>query len=291
MNASDVTLTVQFQGMQGNDSVGLPLFSQPAVGSSHTGYWQNDGGGWQYLTNSAGYATGFGVEIQGTMASRQATEAITWTNPAPLIYGAALTYSQLNATANVPGSFAYSPASGAVLNAGTNLLSVVFTPSDGASFNVLTGSVVLVVLPAPLAVTANDATRPYGATNPPLTGIITGLTNGDDITATYSCAATPASPAGFYPIVPSLVDPNNRLGNYALTVTNGTLTVRAQSVGPSRTPSPTLRACRACQAARTARGTRRGSSGPRGWRWTVRETCTWRTVAMTRFARSRRQAW
>src|SRR5436309_3287873 len=56
---------------------------------------------------------------------------ITWGYPADITYGIALSSAQLNATAGVAGSFAYSPASGAVLGAGNNqTLSVTFTPTD-----------------------------------------------------------------------------------------------------------------------------------------------------------------
>ena len=85
----------------------------------------------------------------------------------------------------------------------------------------------LTINPAPLTVTADNASRAYGAANPAFTGTITGLKNGDNITATYSTTATPASPVGTYPIVPALVDPNNLLGNYTVTINNGTLTVTA----------------------------------------------------------------
>jgi uncharacterized protein YjdB len=48
----------------------------------------------------------------------KATPVITWATPADLVYGAALSGTQLNATASVPGTFVYSPAAGTVLNAG-----------------------------------------------------------------------------------------------------------------------------------------------------------------------------
>ena len=66
--------------------------------------------------------------VSGTLTVGQATPIMTWTNPAPMIYGAALTSNQLSATANVPGSFAYNLTNGTVLNAGTNTLSVILTP-------------------------------------------------------------------------------------------------------------------------------------------------------------------
>jgi 6-phosphogluconolactonase (cycloisomerase 2 family) len=83
----------------------------------------------------------------------------------------------------------------------------------------------LTVSPAPLTVTANNATRAFGAPNPPFTGTIVGIKNGDNITATYSTPATATSPAGTYPIIPALVDPTGKLGNYTVSINNGTLTV------------------------------------------------------------------
>jgi 6-phosphogluconolactonase (cycloisomerase 2 family) len=83
----------------------------------------------------------------------------------------------------------------------------------------------LTITPAALSVTAADATRIYGDPNPAFTGTITGIKNGDNITATYSTTATAASAVGTYPITPALVDPTNKLGNYTVTSTNGTLTI------------------------------------------------------------------
>jgi hypothetical protein len=61
----------------------------------------------------------------------QAAPVITWSNPADITYGSALGATQLNATANVPGTFAYTPAAGTVLSVGSGqTLSVVFTPAS-----------------------------------------------------------------------------------------------------------------------------------------------------------------
>lgn len=78
---------------------------------------------------------------------------------------------------------------------------------------------------APLLVTTNDASRMYGDANPPLTGTVAGVQAGDAIAGTWSTIAGPLSPAGTYPIVPALVDPGSRLGNYSVTLNGGTLTV------------------------------------------------------------------
>src|SRR5207244_3697617 len=67
------------------------------------------------------------------------------------------------------------------------------------------------------SVTAADANRLYGDPNPAFTGTITGIKNADNITATYASAATAASPVGTYAIVPTLVDPDHKLGNYVVT--------------------------------------------------------------------------
>jgi MBG domain (YGX type) len=83
----------------------------------------------------------------------------------------------------------------------------------------------LTVRVAPLTVRADDKARLYGTDNPTLTGTITGLQNGDDIRATYSTTATRSSDTGNYPITPVINDAASRLGNYQLTVQNGTLTV------------------------------------------------------------------
>jgi hypothetical protein len=41
---------------------------------------------------------------------------ITWENPADIVFGTLLSTTQLNATANVPGSFFYTPGIGANVN-------------------------------------------------------------------------------------------------------------------------------------------------------------------------------
>jgi hypothetical protein len=97
------------------------------------------------------------------------------------------------------------------------------------SISYLPGS--LTVTAVPLTITANNTNRPYGATNPVFTGTIVGLTNGDNITESFSCSATNTSPAGPYAIIPILVDPNGRLVNYSpITTNNGVLTVTAAIV-------------------------------------------------------------
>lgn len=156
----------------------------------------------------------------------KATPVITWNNPANIVYGTALSSTQLNASATVAGSFNYTPATGTVLNVGNGQsLSVTFTPTNTANYNSASKSVAINVLQATLTVSLNNVSRNVGEANPPLTGTVTGLRNGDVITATYSTTATISSPPGAYPITATLNDPGNRRGNYSVTITNGILTI------------------------------------------------------------------
>jgi hypothetical protein len=63
----------------------------------------------------------------------------------------------------------------------------------------------MTITKAPLSVSAYDAARKVGQTNPPLTVSYSGFVNGDDQTAltgapSLATTATPASPPGIYPI-------------------------------------------------------------------------------------------
>ena len=160
----------------------------------------------------------------------RAAPVISWSNPADLVYGDALSAAQLNATANLMGVFAYSPASGTVLSAGNSqLLSVNFTPSDTANCQSATTAVKISVLKAPLTISANHARRAYGAAEPAFSANFAGFVNGDTAAVisgapSLSTAATTASPVGAYPIavgVGTLSAANYSLGPF----TDGTLTV------------------------------------------------------------------
>jgi hypothetical protein len=73
------------------------------------------------------------------------TPTITWSTPAPITFGTALSATQFDASSTVPGTFTYSPASGTVLNSGSQTLSVTFTPTDTTDYNTATATVTLTV--------------------------------------------------------------------------------------------------------------------------------------------------
>ncbi len=72
------------------------------------------------------------------------TPTITWSNPADITYDTALSATQLDATASVPGTFTYTPATGTVLNAGADqTLSVSFTPTDTTDYAAVAATVTI----------------------------------------------------------------------------------------------------------------------------------------------------
>jgi hypothetical protein len=107
------------------------------------------------------------VEAQpatGTLVIARATPQLTWANPADITYGTALGAAQLNASSASAGTFAYTPAAGAILNAGPGqTLSVTFTPTDAQNYNQATASAQLNVLKATPQITwANPSDIDYG---------------------------------------------------------------------------------------------------------------------------------
>ncbi len=91
------------------------------------------------------------------------TPTLTWSTPAPITYGTALSGTQLNATASVPGTFVYTPAVATVLGAGTQPLTVTFTPTDTTNYATASATVLLTVSPAtPMLTWPTPAAIPNG---------------------------------------------------------------------------------------------------------------------------------
>jgi hypothetical protein len=84
--------------------------------------------------------------VTTTITVNKATPTITWAAPAAVTVGTALGSAQLDATASVPGTFAYSPVAGTTMStSGNQTLSVTFTPTDSADYGPAQGSVTLTV--------------------------------------------------------------------------------------------------------------------------------------------------
>jgi streptogramin lyase len=88
------------------------------------------------------------------------TPTITWPSPAGIVYGTALTTAQLDATASVPGTFTYSPPLGTVLGAGTDTLSVTFTPKDSTDYRIATKVTTIAVAPTSPTTTPTPTPAP-----------------------------------------------------------------------------------------------------------------------------------
>jgi hypothetical protein len=80
-----------------------------------------------------------------TLTVLQATPSITWSTPAAITYGTALSSTQLDATSPRPGTFSYSPPSGTVLTVGGHTLTATFTPADTNDFTTATADVTIIV--------------------------------------------------------------------------------------------------------------------------------------------------
>jgi hypothetical protein len=150
-----------------------------------------------------------------TLNVNPATPTISWPTPAAITYGTPLSGTQLDATASaavngnpvkVPGSFTSTPAAGTVLHAGTQTLSLTFTPLDKTDFTTTTASVSLVVKQVtptvtwdnpgpitpgtPLSATQLDATAsvPGSFTYTPAAGTVLKPGLGQTLSATFTPA-------------------------------------------------------------------------------------------------------
>ncbi|HMH79084.1 MAG TPA: YDG domain-containing protein, partial [Candidatus Acidoferrum sp.] len=177
----------------------------------------------------------------GTVTVDKATPTITWSNPADIVYGTALSGTQLNATASVPGTLAYNPASGIVLAAGSNQnLNVDFTPTDTANFNNASKDVKINVNPKQVTPTIAASDKAYdGNTTASITTCTVAVKVGsDDVAcsvpvgnATFASANASGSPQTVTATGITLT--GTTAGNYTLganTTATTTAKINAKSV-------------------------------------------------------------
>ena len=143
----------------------------------------------------------------------QQAPTVMWATPAPIVYGTALSGTQLDATSALPGSFSYSPAAGTVLTVGQQTLTATFTPSDTTDYTTATATVTLTVIPVTPGLTLTASPNPAFALNP-----VT-------LTATISAFAT--SPTGTI----TFYDGTTQLGTGAVTSGSGTYTASTLTAG------------------------------------------------------------
>ena len=156
-----------------------------------------------------------------TLTVNPATPAITWATPAAITYGTALSGAQLNASSTVAGSFAYSPAAGAVLPAGVQSLTATFTPTDTGNYSAATATVTLTVnKAAPAIAWATPAAISYGTS---LSGAQLNASSTVAGSLAYSPAAGAVLPAGVQTLTATFTPTDS--SNYSTATATVTLTV------------------------------------------------------------------
>ena len=80
--------------------------------------------------------------VNGTLTITPVTPVLTWATPAAITYGTALSATQLDATANVPGTFSYTPSCRYDSRApARQTLTATFTPTDTTDYTTATATV------------------------------------------------------------------------------------------------------------------------------------------------------
>ena len=141
-------------------------------------------------------------EAHADLRVDRATPVISWSTPAAITYGTALSSTQLNATANTNGAYTYTPGWGTVLPVGDHTLSLLFQPSDGVRYTNASATVTLTVRKAVPAIAVSGGTFAYDGAPHPATGTVTGLGGValGPLTFTYSGTAAVPVDAGVYAV-------------------------------------------------------------------------------------------
>ncbi|HJT17501.1 MAG TPA: MBG domain-containing protein, partial [Thermoanaerobaculia bacterium] len=173
--SSNPNLTYTLSGFVNGENTsvvsGAPLLSTTATTSSDVGSYP--------VTISAGTLQAANYTFQftgGQLSITKADQTIKWAAPAAIVYGTALSSTQLNATVSVvgpalAGALTYSPAAGTVLHAGDQLLTLNVAATN--DYNAATASVHLTVLKAtPAFSSLSSPIIAKGTAATPLSGTI-----------------------------------------------------------------------------------------------------------------------
>ena len=245
LNAADPVLTFTVLGFLGSDAtttqvVGVTLARDPGETVGTYAITANTSNATIRSINTQAVNPNYIIQTNNpgvfTISNKQIPE-LSWSTPAPIVYGTPLSATQLNATVSggVVGTFTYSPASG-ILGAGTRQLSVTFTPTgtDANNFDPATAHVFLVVTKATLTVTASSPTVNFGGDVPPITPAYSGFVNNENESlgsanvtgVTCSTTYTVTSEVGSSPTTSCS---GGSAANYTLVYVNGSVTVSGLS--------------------------------------------------------------
>ncbi|HYW69578.1 MAG TPA: PxKF domain-containing protein [Pyrinomonadaceae bacterium] len=203
--------------MLSNGSATLSLASLSAGPHSITASYSGDAA----LDTSSSQPLAFTVAKQ--------IPVISWSTPANIVYGTALSGAQLNATASVPGEFLYTPAAGTVLHAGAaQTLHVDFTPTDNTNYASASDNAVTInVDKATASVSATGGTFIFDGTTHAGSGSATGGA-GESLTVTLIYSGTGATTYG-----PTSTAPTNAGAYQAIAHTDGD----ADNIGADSAPA------------------------------------------------------
>jgi hypothetical protein len=224
--AANPALTGAILGIQNSDPI-MATYMTTATPASKVGFYAivptlSDGG--------TGRLSNYTVMIiSGTLTITPASLTVTAANTSR-IYGAANpvftgAIAGLQNGDNINPSYSTTATPASPVGNYAITVSLSDPGNELGNYTVTINNGVLTITPAPLTVTPADVSRPFGTPNPQLRGTITGIQNTDNITASYSTTATLTSPVGTYPITAILNDPTNKLGDYSVTLNEGTLTI------------------------------------------------------------------
>ena len=230
-------------GLVGSDSIGSVSYSYAAtagstapVGSTHA----ITPGAALFSTGSAGnyditYASGT-LTIAG-----KASQTIGFTPPATGSYGDAPIPLSADASSGLPVSL-FVTSGPATVSANTLTYTgagtVVIKATQGGDANYAAAPAVtasITVAPKPVTVSANDASRAFGAANPALPGFTAGGLVGSDsigsVSYSYAATAGSAAPVGStHAITPgAALFSTGSADNYDITYASGTLTIAGKA--------------------------------------------------------------
>jgi sugar lactone lactonase YvrE len=203
-NVTQPTLSLSGAGIQPHDITTTTVVSTPPSGQTNWTYGQT-------------------VTVNITVSVNSGLPAPTG-NVSVYVDGGSTAASTPQLTAGNASSIASIAFPG--LSAGPHTFTASYggdTESSASSSTLLT----LNVATAPLTVTVNNLSNPFDAPLPTLTGVLTGVQNGDQIGVNYTTTATAASLVGQYPINATVT--GSAVGSYSVTVNPGTLSVTQDS--------------------------------------------------------------
>jgi hypothetical protein len=226
------TLTASYTGWVNGDTpaslVSLPILGTVATAASHVGSYA--------ITASGAVSSDYAISyVFGSLSVTPTSLTITASDTTK-VYGAAVpaltaTYrgfvnGDSTASLTTPPTLNTAATASSHVRAGGCAISALGASDPDYSISYLPGT--LTITPAPLTITANNASKVYGAALPALTASYTGFVNGESAAslaarpalATTASASSPVRPGGYAIIAAGASDPD-----YSISYQPGTLLI------------------------------------------------------------------